>query len=177
MVEVALDRSTTFLANRQEFLVGCLWSQLSLVIDVADMLADVLLCRLEQIGHKRLRQPDGLIRQPHVDLDAPVFGRVDQELPPGPVVRWLVLLHRASSQISIKRCRAQDCTSPGIDQFPRPFDVGTHVGVAHSRVFHQIDATPKQAFQLGSEAEPAAPARPVNADDAATSSTAVRSAH
>ena len=43
-------------------------------------MADVLLRRLEQLGHLLLRQPDGLVFQPHVDLDPPVLGLVDQEL-------------------------------------------------------------------------------------------------
>jgi hypothetical protein len=47
---------------------------------VLDVQADVLLAGLEQLRQLRLWQPERFLVQPHVDLDAPVLGFIDQKL-------------------------------------------------------------------------------------------------
>jgi len=53
--------------------VSCLKLQFTLSINVLEMQADVLLGRLEQLGHVLLCQPDCLPLEPHVDLQLPVL--------------------------------------------------------------------------------------------------------
>ena len=52
------------------------------------MKADVLLCRLEELSHMALRQPDRLTFKADIELEASILGAVDEELP----VRRRILL-------------------------------------------------------------------------------------
>ena len=52
------------------------------------MKADVLLCRLEELSHMALRQPDRLTFKADIELEASILGAVDKELP----VRRRILL-------------------------------------------------------------------------------------
>ncbi len=55
-----------FPTNCQVFLDSCPWQQLSLFEDILNMEADILLDRLEKIGHQLLRQPNRFILQPDI---------------------------------------------------------------------------------------------------------------
>jgi len=80
MIDQPLDLAPALRANQQVFLVSCLRRQFAFLVDVLNVQADVLLAGLEQLGQFRLRQPERFLVQPHVDLDAAIFGLIDQEL-------------------------------------------------------------------------------------------------
>jgi len=80
-IQLPLNLTGAFLTNQQEFLVSCFRFKFALFVNVLNMLAYILLRCLKQLGHQRLRQPDGLILQPDIDLDPAVIGFVNQELP------------------------------------------------------------------------------------------------
>lgn len=50
--------------NCQVFLDSCLGVKLAVLVNRLQMLADVLLCGLKQVGHRLLRKPDGFMSQP-----------------------------------------------------------------------------------------------------------------
>ena len=52
------------------------------------MKTDILLCRLKQLSHVVLRQPDSLALKADIELKASILGAVDEELP----VRWRIVL-------------------------------------------------------------------------------------
>jgi len=76
---VPLDLPVPFGLNRQGFLDGSRPLELALLVEVPDVEADVLLRRLEEFGHLGLAEPDGLVLQAHLDAQALVGGRVEQE--------------------------------------------------------------------------------------------------
>ena len=74
------DGPLPLLTNPQVILVSCRAVQLTLVVDVADVQADVLLAGLEQLGHPLLRQPDGVSVEANVELEPPLSVRIDDYL-------------------------------------------------------------------------------------------------
>ena len=60
--------------------MSCPALQLAFRVNVLQVQADVLLGRLEQLRHVRLREPDGFALEAHVNLQLPVFRLIDEEL-------------------------------------------------------------------------------------------------
>ena len=69
--------------NRQVLLDSCLRAQLLFLVDVLEMQADILLGGPEQFRHRRLREPDRPILDPHRKPSLSVVGGVEQELAAG----------------------------------------------------------------------------------------------
>jgi len=66
--------------NCQVFLDSCLGVKLAVLVNRLQMLADVLLCGLKQVGHRLLRKPDGFMSHAHFDPRLAVFSLVKDEL-------------------------------------------------------------------------------------------------
>ena len=80
LIYVSLHVSRPLAANRQEFLVSCLWGQFLFRVDVLDVQANVLLSGLEQFRHEKLLcEPDGFVLETDVDFYGAIFRLVDQE--------------------------------------------------------------------------------------------------
>ena len=69
-----------FATNQQDILVRCLLIQLSLVIDVEEVQAHVLLSGLEQLGDLLLAEPDGLFLQAYLKRGGAVVALVEDHL-------------------------------------------------------------------------------------------------
>jgi hypothetical protein len=64
--------------NCQVLLDSCFWSEFTFLENVLDVKADVLLGRLEKLGHSGLRQPNGLPIKSYLKAQRPVV--VNQHL-------------------------------------------------------------------------------------------------
>ena len=66
--------------NCQVFLDSCLGVKLAVLVNRLQMLADVLLCGLKQVGHRLLRKPDGFMSHAHFDPGLTICGLEEDEL-------------------------------------------------------------------------------------------------
>jgi len=66
--------------SRKEILYHCRLGKFLLLKDVLEVLPDVLLSRLKQIGHQLLRQPDRFALETNIKLDRAILSLMDQEL-------------------------------------------------------------------------------------------------
>jgi hypothetical protein len=60
--------------------VSCRALQFAFVVNVLQVQADVLLGRMEQVGHVLLRQPDGFAFQSDFDLSLTILRGIEEEL-------------------------------------------------------------------------------------------------
>ena len=73
--------------------MGCFRLQFSLLKNILNVEADVLLGGLKQISHVLLRQPDALIFQSDFNLHPSVFRAIDEELTLGWRIGFLGMAH------------------------------------------------------------------------------------
>jgi hypothetical protein len=77
--------------NCQGFLDSCPTWQFTFPENVQNVETDILFCRLEQLGHLHLRQPDGAVFQYDPMPRAPVLGLAEDYFRSR---RWSVLTHK-----------------------------------------------------------------------------------
>lgn len=80
MRDLPRDLSSTLLANLSEIPTGCCFLELSLVIDVPDVLHNIGTRNLKQLRQLLLCQPYSFILKPNVDLRCAILCCVQQDL-------------------------------------------------------------------------------------------------
>ena len=73
-------RAACFNLNYQGFLDSCRRVQLRIFEDVLQVQGNVLLGGVKEFRHLQLGKPDGLLLRPQLDLAAPVFGGVQNQV-------------------------------------------------------------------------------------------------
>ncbi len=74
------DAAASFQPNYQGILGSSVLGKLALLVDIPEVQADVVGRCAEQLGHLPLRQPDGLVLEPHVETHLAVGRLVEDDL-------------------------------------------------------------------------------------------------